>query len=158
MLSDGEFIIGLTLVAGAGTELIKLLCSWKVVLHGSYRALGIGVLYSFIHIFFIFLSPVHSRMLPSIHLFILPFIYPCIYSLIQPSFHVSIQSCIHPILPCIIYVFIHPSIHPSFLPLSILPFSFLFMFQSLHPPSIPLKKNPDSFAGDSHLCPFHVHL
>ena len=151
MSSDGEFIIGLTLVAGAGTELIKLLCSRKFVLHGSYRALGIGVVYSFIHIFSICLSPVHSCMLPSIHLFILPFIYPHIYSLIQPSFHASIQPCMHPSLH-------HPCFHPSILPLSILPFFFLFMFQCLHPPSSPLKKNPDSFAGDSHLCPFHVNL
>ena len=152
MSSDGEFIVGLTLVAGAGPELIKLLCSRKFVLHGSYRALGIGVVYSFIHIFSICLSPVHSRTLPSIHLLILPFISPHIYSLIQPSFHaLSSHACIH---PCITRVFILP----SFLPLSILPFFFLFMFQCRHPPSIPLKKNPDSFAGDSHLCPFHVHL
>ena len=120
MSSDGEFIIGLTLVAGAGTELIKLLCSRKFVLHGSYRALGIGVVYSFIHIFSICLSPVHSCMLPSIHLFILPFIYPHIYSLIQPSFHASIQPCMHPSLhhPCF-----HPAIHIhiSFLPQTPLP-------------------------------------
>jgi len=96
MSSDGEFIVGLTLVAGAGPELIKLLCSRKFVLHGSYRALGIGVVYSFIHIFSICLSPVHSRTLPSIHLLILPFIYPHIYSLIQPSFHASVQPCMHP--------------------------------------------------------------
>ena len=133
VLSDGEFIIGLTLVAGAGTELIKLLCSRKVVLHGSYRALGIGVLYSFIHIFFIFLSPVHSCMLPSIHLFILQFVYPRIYSLIQPSFQLSIQSCIHPSLHHLCF---HPSIHPSILP-SIIHSSILFSIHVLiSPPSI----------------------
>lgn len=129
MSSDGEFIVGLTLVAGAGPELIKLLCSRKFVLHGSYRALGIGVVYSFIHIFSICLSPVHSRTLPSIHLLILPFIYPHIYSLIQPSFHASVQPCMHPSLH-------HPRFHPSILP-SIIHSSILFsIYVPMSPPSI----------------------
>ena len=80
MLSDGEFITGLTLVAGAGTELIKLLYSRKAALIGATGPWGLVLhIHSFIYASLAYRLSLHARF------------HPPIYS----SFHSPTHSSVH---------------------------------------------------------------